>query len=388
MIVRVSRPRPRPQGRHASTSRPTRTTCTSSTPTPASASPTDRPSRRLADPSLESARVSVLKLRCADSALELRSAARRLARSAVRRMASTKVSKRAGGRSWPMPSMSSSSARGWRRRWRGRRRGAPSGRPCRARPAPGSRSARSRGLRFSWVNHGHHLAQHAAGGPAAVEGLLGPGQHLVVVVGERRRADQRPDRDAGPRVRRRGRGRGGRQRRQQARVLPAHGALARGRHDAGQREHPVGCSMAMVCAIMPPIDTPTTWAASRPRWSSRPKRVGGQVAQRVRRAHTPAGEGAHQHGPADTAGHLGGPAGVAVVVADDEEATLGEQPAERRVPPGHRPAQAHHQQQRLAVGVAEGLVAELDTVAAGANSSSETGDRGCRCEVVRQASGH
>ena len=31
-----------------------------------------------------------------------------------------------------------------------------------------------------------------------------------------------------------------------------------------------GCSTAMVWAIMPPIETPTTWAVSRPRWSSRP----------------------------------------------------------------------------------------------------------------------
>ena len=31
-----------------------------------------------------------------------------------------------------------------------------------------------------------------------------------------------------------------------------------------------GRSIAIVCAIMPPIETPTTWAVSRPRWSSRP----------------------------------------------------------------------------------------------------------------------
>jgi hypothetical protein len=30
----------------------------------------------------------------------------------------------------------------------------------------------------------------------------------------------------------------------------------------------VGCSTAIVCAIMPPIDTPTRCADSRPRWSS------------------------------------------------------------------------------------------------------------------------
>ena len=32
-----------------------------------------------------------------------------------------------------------------------------------------------------------------------------------------------------------------------------------------------GAMIAMVCAIMPPIETPTTWAECRPRWSSSPK---------------------------------------------------------------------------------------------------------------------
>jgi hypothetical protein len=32
-----------------------------------------------------------------------------------------------------------------------------------------------------------------------------------------------------------------------------------------------GRAIAMVWAIMPPIETPTTCAESRPRWSSRPK---------------------------------------------------------------------------------------------------------------------
>ena len=31
-----------------------------------------------------------------------------------------------------------------------------------------------------------------------------------------------------------------------------------------------GWSIAIAWAIIPPIDTPTTWAASMPRWSSRP----------------------------------------------------------------------------------------------------------------------
>ena len=32
----------------------------------------------------------------------------------------------------------------------------------------------------------------------------------------------------------------------------------------------LGCSIARVWAIMPPIETPAMWADSRPRWSSRP----------------------------------------------------------------------------------------------------------------------
>ena len=54
-----------------------------------------------------------------------------------------------------------------------------------------------------------------------------------------------------------------------------------------------------------------------------------------------------------------GAAGVAVVVADDVEAGRGEPDAEVVVPPDHRPAEAHHQQQRVAVDRAEGLVADL-----------------------------
>ena len=68
----------------------------------------------------------------------------------------------------------------------------------------------------------------------------------------------------------------------------------------------------------------------------------------------------HQHPAGDPARSPRGAAGVAVVVADHEEARVGQQPAELRVPPGHRAAEPHHQQQRVAGGVAEGLVAELD----------------------------
>ena len=45
----------------------------------------------------------------------------------------------------------------------------------------------------------------------------------------------------------------------------------------------VGCSMAMVWAIIPPIDAPTTWAASMPRSSSSADGVVGHVGEQVRR---------------------------------------------------------------------------------------------------------
>src|ERR687898_816125 len=86
----------------------------------------------------------------------------------------------------------------------------------------------------------------------------------------------------------------------------------------------VGCSTATVCAIMPPIDTPTRCADSRPRWSS---------------------------------SATASPARSDIVYGARELL------AERLVPPRHRAAQAHHEEQRLVVGVAEGLVAELDLVA-------------------------
>ena len=59
---------------------------------------------------------------------------------------------------------------------------------------------------------------------------------------------------------------------------------------------------------------------------------------------------------------LGRVADVAVVEADDAEAALGQQRAELLVPGDHLRRQAHHQQQRLAVGVAHLLVGELDPV--------------------------
>ena len=98
-----------------------------------------------------------------------------------------------------------------------------------------------------------------------------------------------------------------------------------------------------------------------PRWSSSPK------ASSARSSSVYGGRGARRPTKACTsmprrhpARHPRGAAGVAVVEADHEEAALGQHPAQLGVPPGHRAAEPHHQQQRLAVGVAEGLVADLD----------------------------
>jgi hypothetical protein len=55
-------------------------------------------------------------------------------------------------------------------------------------------------------------------------------------------------------------------------------------------------------------------------------------------------------------------AGVALVVADDEPAVPGEQPAELLRPPQHRAAKACHQEDRRIGRVAERLRAEPDFV--------------------------
>ena len=54
---------------------------------------------------------------------------------------------------------------------------------------------------------------------------------------------------------------------------PASGrrpGVAGAAHDRGEAGDAVGCSIAMVCTIIPPIDTPAMCARSMPRWSSRP----------------------------------------------------------------------------------------------------------------------
>ena len=61
-------------------------------------------------------------------------------------------------------------------------------------------------------------------------------------------------------------------------------------------------------------------------------------------------------------GDLGRAADVAVVEADDAVAAVGEEAAEALVPGDHLRRQAHHEEERRAVGLAHLLVAELDPV--------------------------
>ena len=125
-----------------------------------------------------------------------------------------------------------------------------------------------------------------------------------------------------------------------------------------------GCSMAMVWAIIPPIDAPTTWADSMPRASSRPT---ASAAMSVRRYGTSTGSpcgGGQERREEVAAGvvELRGAADVAVVVPDHEEPAVDERVAQLHRPGDHLRAEAHHQEQRLAARVPEGLVAELDPV--------------------------
>ncbi len=89
--------------------------------------------------------------------------------------------------------------------------------------------------------------------------------------------------------------------------------------------------------------------------------VSGHVAQQVRGAAAAAKDHVKFAGDA---GRLdpGRATDVAVVEADDAEAALGEHRAELFVPGDHLRRQTHDQEQRLAVGIAHLLVAELDPV--------------------------
>jgi hypothetical protein len=225
-------------------------------------------------------------------------------RLAVRRMPSAKVSWRAGGRSWPMPSISSSSAPGMAAAVAAAAGDVhhPVGQAVHDEGRHGQRA--ELGCAVGLGEDRHHLAQRAAATHAAVVGRARrrPG---CAPRCPGRPATRSASRSGGsPRCSPRGRP-SGPAGWEQARVLPADGPLAGRRHDAGQRPHPLRCSIAIVCAIIPPIDTPRRGADSS-RGGRAAERVVGHVREeygvRTCRRRTPG-----QRGPADPPGHLGGP---------------------------------------------------------------------------------
>ena len=109
-----------------------------------------------------------------------------------------------------------------------------------------------------------------------------------------------------------------------------------------------GCRAARVCAIMPPIDMPTTCTRPMPRCSSSADGVGGHVAEVVGVRTGPGQQLAEPAGRwrADPAG----PADVPVVEPDHPEAAVGEPVDHPLRPRGQVDAEAGDQQQRDAVG--------------------------------------
>ena len=207
---------------------------------------------------------------------------------------------------------------------------------------------------------GEHLPHHAGGADATVEGLLGALPDLLLRLRVVGRPDQPPELGAGADVRLPAGPAAGEQRRHQARVLPADGALAGRRHDAGQRADPARVRDRHRLRDHPAHRHPDDVRRVEAEVVEQPERVVCQVRHRVRHPDLRAGERADQRRPGDPALEDGRASGVAVVVADHVEAGAGERLAQLRVPPVHRPAEAHHQQQRVVLGVTERLVAQLD----------------------------
>ena len=117
-----------------------------------------------------------------------------------------------------------------------------------------------------------------------------------------------------------------------------------------------GCSIAIVWTIIPPIEAPTRWADSIPRWSISPNVSRGHVAQQV-------GRGARGGRRACRRGSAPRPTSILVerpmsrlskrMTRKPRSASS----AQKLLVPGdHLRRQAHHQEQRLAVGVAHLLV--------------------------------
>ena len=125
-----------------------------------------------------------------------------------------------------------------------------------------------------------------------------------------------------------------------------------------------GCRAAIVWAIMPPIEAPTTCAALDPQVVEQPDAVARHVLERVAGGPLVAPQELEhrRHG----AVHPLRPADVAVVEADHVEAAVGQRGAQVLVPAEHLRGEAHRQQHRGRLGVAERLVAELDVVVDGA----------------------
>jgi hypothetical protein len=130
-----------------------------------------------------------------------------------------------------------------------------------------------------------------------------------------------------------------------------------------------GNSIAVLCAIMPPMEEPTTCARSMPSSSRRTDGIDGHVAQRVRRhrpgaVEVPGGEGADELGQVHGAVViLGRQSAVAVVVADHVTASRRQQPTELGVPAEELSAEPHHQQDRQIRRVPERVVLQLDATA-------------------------
>ena len=244
----------------------------------------------------------------------------------------------------------------------------------------GTVSARSRGAAVGLGQDREHLPHHPVGAEPAVPRLLGPAEDLVVVLRVGRGADHAAT--AAPRSRRTPPGPARAARSASGSSLgccqPTVRLPMRG-HDAGQRQDPLrALDRPSSARSSRPSTRPTRWARRRcPRWSSSPKASAAMSDSVYGGGAAAPGERPAPAAAADPATDLGRPPGVAVVVADDEEPALRPAAVQNvRVPPDHRSAETHHQQQRVAVRVAEGLVAELDPGPTGAKSSSETARTG------------
>ncbi len=110
---------------------------------------------------------------------------------------------------------------------------------------------------------------------------------------------------------------------------------------------------------MPPIEDADQMDSLELEVVDQSKRVRGHVVERVDGG---TGQPDHPRRNVDAAPELGRQPDVTIVEADDVEAPLGEHPAELRVPGEHLHAEAHDEEDRLRLRIAEVVVAELDPV--------------------------